>query len=72
MSPPSPAHTTARKISRARRRKVAAVSQCDSCEVCGCRQEDLHRRDELLAMMSDKVKPDCTDRVIPFWERVNE
>lgn len=67
MSPPSPPRIRPGTTKRAR-----LVSECDTCQVAGCRMEDLHKRDELLAAMCDKPRPFCTDRVAPFWERVNE
>lgn len=70
MSPPSPPRIRPGTTKRARR-KVVVVSECDTCQVAGCRMEDLHKRDELLAVMNDEPKPYCTDRVAPFWERVN-
>ena len=62
----------ARKISRARR-KQKPVSQCDSCEVYRCLERDSGRmaKAELLAAINDDPQPDCTDRVAPFWERIN-
>lgn len=54
------------------KRKVARVSQCDTCEVYRCAERDQMARNELLAEMNGQPKPECTDRVIPFWERVNE
>jgi hypothetical protein len=69
MPPPSP-RILPRKVKRARRR-LPVVSECDSCEVYVCRQEELHRRDELFAAMNDKPQPECADRVPDFWERMN-
>lgn len=69
--PPLSSRIAAGKTKRARR-KALTVSECDTCEVCGCRMEDLHKRDELLAFAHNRPKPFCTDRVAPFWERINE
>lgn len=76
MSPPSPSHSTARKISRARRkRELPMAKQCKGCEVFRCSRRDsgLMARDELLAETNNLPLPECSDREPDFWERmVNE
>lgn len=64
----------ARKTSRARRKQKPEprVSECDSCTVCGCRMEDLHKRDESFAWAHDKPMPECEFRIANFHERINE
>lgn len=70
--PPCPPRIRPKRLKQVKR-KVVQVSQCDSCEVYRCAERDSGRmaQAELLAEMNDKPKPECTDRVIPFWERVN-
>ena len=70
MAPPSPPRIRPRGLKKVKTRQPK-VSECDDCMVCGCRQEDLHRRDETLAWSNDKPKPECSDRVAPYWEAVN-
>lgn len=69
--PPYPSRIRPRRVKQARR-KVLLVSQCDTCEVVRCSNRDLMARDELLAEQTGQEKPECRDRVKPFWEAIND